>query len=139
MIELDALIETSKYFKWKEAIYLPKWGVFAHPPDFSIENMVNASAKRMDLIREFFNVPITIQSWYRPHLYNELVGGAKNSAHLYGMAVDFMVEGMESKDVREILQHKLSEFNIRMEKLETPHVHIDLRVPISEDARYFTP
>lgn len=38
--------------------------------------------------REYFNLPIYFDSFYRTQSYNTLIGGAKNSWHIYGRAGD---------------------------------------------------
>lgn len=141
MIELEDKIENSQYFRWREALWLPKWEVYAHPEDSLVASGIIKVSHKMDLIRAFFNRPIEVHSWYRPPKYNELIGGAAMSAHMSGLAVDFFVHDMESPDVRDVLIHKLEEFDIRMENMETPHVHIDVRCQPgwTNDQRYFKP
>ncbi|MCB0975364.1 MAG: DUF882 domain-containing protein [Actinobacteria bacterium] len=43
---------------------------------------------KLEALREASGGPITIISGYRDPAYNQLVGGAKNSQHMYGRAVD---------------------------------------------------
>lgn len=140
-IDLADRIENSQFFRWKEALYLPKWDIYAHPPDDLIYGGIIKTAFKMDQLRNFFGVPLTIHSWYRPRKYNELIGGASQSAHIEGIAVDFMVLDMVSDEAREILKFKLSEFEIRMENLPTPHIHVDLRnhPEWTNEQRYFRP
>ena len=45
----------------------------------------------LEKIRAHFGGSITITSGYRTPTYNASVGGASNSAHIYGQAVDFRV------------------------------------------------
>lgn len=47
-------------------------------------------ANTLELVRELLGHPITITSGYRCAELNALVGGQKMSAHLDGMAVDFI-------------------------------------------------
>lgn len=124
--QLDVRIGYSKYFYWREALLLSRFGMFASPPDALIESNIRTTALRMDMIRELFDCPILITSWYRPEKYNSQIGGAKASSHIQGLACDFMVKGMTSIKAREILKPHLQKFNIRMEAINTPHVHIDL-------------
>jgi hypothetical protein len=42
----------------------------------------------LQLIRNFMNVPININSGYRTQSYNRKIGGATNSYHTYGRAFD---------------------------------------------------
>lgn len=45
----------------------------------------------LEKIRSHFGGSITVTSAYRTSIYNRSVGGASNSAHIYGQAVDFKV------------------------------------------------
>lgn len=57
-------------------------------------------ARELDLIRvQFGNKPITVTSWLRPPAVNQIVGGASNSQHLLGWAVDIQIEGYAPHDV----------------------------------------
>lgn len=98
-------------------------------------------AKKLEEIRLIFNSrPIYILSGLRPIQYNKSVNGAENSAHIFGMAADFYVENILSRDVRNVLFNHLETLEIRMEKLQDYHqwVHIDLRTPV-DGVRYFNP
>jgi hypothetical protein len=140
-IDLDDNIGDSKFFRWGEALYLPQWDIDVFPDNDLIALNIEKTAIAMDKIRDFFNVPLKVTSWYRPGRYNRLIGGAMASAHISGLACDFMVQNMKSQEARRILFPKLVEFNIRMENLETPHVHIDLKCGQDMDInkRYFKP
>ena len=48
---------------------------------------------RLVKLRKDFNQPMIISSGYRHESYNQVIGGAKNSPHLYGKAVDVLVSG----------------------------------------------
>lgn len=54
----------------------------------AIEKNILNLAKELDKIREDWGSPILVSSWYRPAAVNSAVGGASNSQHLYGRAVD---------------------------------------------------
>lgn len=58
------------------------------PRDSDIKQNIFNLAKQLDQIREDWGSPILINSWYRPPAINNAVGGAANSQHLYGSAVD---------------------------------------------------
>lgn len=53
----------------------------------------------LDGVRKVFNRPITVTSWYRDPVTNRQVGGASQSRHLQGDAVDFIVEGIHPMEV----------------------------------------
>lgn len=66
-------------------------------------NAYNVAEKVMDPLREFIKKPITVNSWYRSPEYNKKVGGAKNSQHTLGEAVDFIVKGMTIEEIYAII------------------------------------
>jgi uncharacterized protein YcbK (DUF882 family) len=54
-----------------------------------IEQNIIATAKQLDQYRVLLGSrPLNVNSWYRPAHINNRVGGAKNSRHLFGDAVD---------------------------------------------------
>ena len=48
--------------------------------------------------RAYFNKPIIITSGFRCPAHNNSVGGAPNSQHLYGRAVDSFIEGISPQE-----------------------------------------
>ncbi len=56
-------------------------------------------ASQLQIIRDFFNAKITINSGYRTLAYNTSIGGAKNSQHLTASAADIVVEGHSASEV----------------------------------------
>ena len=90
-----------------------------------------ASAERvaglMERIRQFFgNLPVTVNSWYRTPEYNKQVGGAKNSQHLLGRAVDFTVQGIKPAEVQKRLAAVVKELGIGGLGCYPTFTHIDL-------------
>ena len=136
---LEEPIGGSGFFKWKEALWLPRWRVNALPSSSVITENIEATAHKMNLLRGFFGEPLLVTSWYRPPVYNALIGGAAGSAHQDGLACDFIVCGRDSRECRNELKDHLKEFNIRLEAEDTPHLHIDLRCASSHsnEKRFF--
>ena len=62
-----------------------------NPPDELVDLLVE--------IREHYDAPMTINSGYRCPSHNKAVGGASDSRHLHGDAVDFTIEGVKTRDV----------------------------------------
>lgn len=132
--------KVSKYFTVKECIWLPKWLRLADDKELTEEVKANLIklCYIMDDIRDFIGKPLRSHVAFRPEEYNKLVGGAKNSMHKFGRAMDFSVSGMLCDDVRKLLEPKLIDFNIRMENLPMSNwVHIDTGQP--NPNRYFIP
>lgn len=90
-----------------------------------------ASAERvaelMERIRQFFgNLPITVNSWYRTPEYNKQVGGAKNSQHVLGRAVDFTVQGIKPAEVQKRLAAVVKELGIGGLGRYDSFTHVDI-------------
>jgi len=138
LIDIKDKIEMAPHFSYHEALWLPSWALHVYPPDEILENII-ATAQKMELIRAHFKAQIFITSWYRPHPYNKLIGGAIESAHLLANAVDFFVKGYNCDVVRNKLRYKLEELSIRMENLPgADWIHIDRKEP-GITGRYFIP
>lgn len=139
----------SKYFAWHEALLLPSWQAMHIPTQQEIDN-ITKSAQMMDIVREYLNTPLIVHVWLRPILnnpssshngqdYNAFIGGAPNSAHKIGLAVDFNPKDMTCEQGRQLLLPKLEEFNIRMENngVDANWIHLDL-APVVH-SRFFIP
>lgn len=81
-------------------------------------------AKYMQEIREELKQPINIHCWVRQFKHNKRVTGGKLSAHLNGLAVDFVVKNMTSQQAREYI--KAMRLPVRIEADTDGWVHIDL-------------
>ena len=95
------------------------------PVNASITHRIVKLCKYMDEVYAFFgNRPIKITSGYRDPVSNRAVGGARDSRHMYGDAVDFWVEGMDVVDVF----YKLKSYHPRGGlAVGNGFVHLDLR------------
>ena len=131
----------SKYFKIQELV---SEAVYKKYGEKSWEFIDTKLIKVLDLLREHFNRPITVNNWLwggaleqrglRTNL-DELVknktekGTLYISQHILGKAVDFNVKGLSSEEVyKEILKNKNKFYLIsRIENIDsTPNwVHID--------------
>lgn len=68
-------------------------GIDNTPTDEIVENLMSL-AQTLERVRVLLGSrPIVISSGYRSPDLNRAVGGARNSAHLYGLAADFICPG----------------------------------------------
>src|SRR5690606_29997402 len=87
-------------------------------------------AINLQVLRDYFNKPITINSGYRSPEYNsKLPGAAKNSQHIYGKAADIVIGGVTPLEIKNAI-----EWLIRNDKMKNggiglyrTFVHYDIR------------
>ena len=77
----------------------------------------------LQLIRDHFSKPVTVNSGYRCPVHNKRVGGAAQSKHMGGMAADIAVEGVKPAEVAKYAES----LGIRGIGLYPTFVHIDTR------------
>lgn len=133
--ELKALkIPGSQNFTWYEALYLGRVNSVAIPTVEQMNNIIKG-ALVLERIRAHFGKAIKVTSWLRPDQYNKWIGGANFSFHRNGLAIDFMIVGLDSEYVRQ--QLKLHPEILQGASVEngTVHVHIQL----DGKARFFDP
>lgn len=68
-------------------------GISNEPTTEHLANMIVLAEKIFQPIREHFGVPIYISSGYRSAALNKKIGGAKNSQHCLGQAIDIDMDG----------------------------------------------
>lgn len=128
------------FWRWENALLQSGWGEHILPNDNKLLNVM-LTAHKLQLIQQCYPFnKIRPVSWLRCLLYNEQIRGAKNSSHIDGLAVDFVVEGVPAYKVRERLSTELERLDIRMERLKENDgwCHVDLREP-GPGGRYFKP
>ena len=129
----------SKYFKIQELV---SEAVYKKYGDKSWEFIDTRLIKVLDLLREHFNRPITVNNWlWGGNLQqrglrankDELVANKKDyyiSQHCLGKAVDFNIKGLSAQEVYEEILKNRDKFYLisRIENIkDTPTwVHIDV-------------
>lgn len=107
------------------------------PPTDVYKKIINFAPK-VQLVRDFLDIPMNVNSWYRPPEYNLAIGGASLSWHKKGGAIDFSCPRMSADSIRDILVPKLDDFGLRMEDLPgASWVHLDDKEPANK--RFFKP
>lgn len=83
--------EISRHISLSEATYSDKakrLGISNIPDSATIERMKLVANEVFEPLRVFFNIPIGITSFYRSAEVNKAIGGASNSQHVTGEAMD---------------------------------------------------
>ncbi len=96
-------------------------------------NLRNIILKILQPVRDYYKKTVIIHSGYRAPKINALVGGASNSQHTSGEAVDFEISGIPNKDVAEWVADNLPfdqiilEFYNPMEGVNSGWIHVSLK------------
>lgn len=115
----------SSHIKWKELNC--KDGT-KYPDKFILDGRIFKLAMAFELVRGLYNLPITILSAYRSPEHNKRIGGAKNSQHLHGRALDLKPpKGVKVEKFYHDIRNNAEEFGIRGIGLYNTFVHIDIR------------
>ena len=81
------------HFTWREVLFsetAARLGIDNTPPPEIVPN-IQRMAQFMERLRLALNArPIFISSWYRSPEVNHAIGGSKTSAHMKGLACDFL-------------------------------------------------
>lgn len=149
-IDYNANIVPGGHFTWGEFLWLKSWQVHHIPSPIEIANLTTLAIK-MESVRALFSKSINVHVAIRPILnnpasvhhgenYNALVGGALNSAHKDGRAIDFDVVGISCDDARSQLEPFLEPYGMRMEKKPGSNwLHLDFAQVPPGGHRYFLP
>jgi hypothetical protein len=81
--------------------------------------------RKIEGLRYAVGAPVNVTSGYRCASCNKAVGGAENSYHLFGMAADVWVEGIDQRQLAEIADS--TGFDGIGIYLEQGFVHVDVR------------
>jgi hypothetical protein len=68
--------------------YAKRNGIDNMPNPEHTENLIELANKIFEPLRAYINKPIHISSGYRSKILNAAIGGAKNSQHTKGQAID---------------------------------------------------
>jgi len=117
-------------FTVKEALWLPKWNRMANHDDGLTDgakkNLITLF-KKIEVVRSYLSdSPIIVLNAFRPSEYNYLIGGADNSTHMYGMAVDWYIAGVDCNELRNQLVPMLDEWDMRCEDKIGNWIHLDI-------------
>jgi hypothetical protein len=96
----DSIGLKSQSFTWGEALHVDSAGSYRQPANPDVVYKIIKIAEVMQNVKGLFGgAPIKVNSWYRDPVTNRRVGGASQSRHMVGDAVDFHIPGVSLKDV----------------------------------------
>jgi hypothetical protein len=81
----------SKHISYKEATRSAtalRLGIDNKPNEYELQNMEMVANKVFEPLREAFDAPIKINSFYRCEELNKAIGGSSKSQHCQGRAID---------------------------------------------------
>lgn len=100
----------------------------AYPQKYILDGRIFRLAAMFEDIRMIWNKPIEILSAFRTPSHNRKVGGAKQSQHLYGRAIDLRPpKGVKLVDFYNIIKQNTDEFGIHGLGRYDTFVHVDFR------------
>lgn len=84
------------------------------------------TAEVLEMVRrQLGDVPIVVSSWYRsPEKNADTLGSARNSAHMYGYGVDFVVPGMTPREAFQRIAPHVRGLPVDQLIDERNHVHL---------------
>ena len=83
--------------------------------------------KKLVTLRKDLNQPMIVTSGYRHLAYNQVVGGVRNSPHIYGKAVDIACHGKKAYNlIRLGIKHGFTGFGVKQNgPREKRFIHLD--------------
>ena len=128
----------AQYFTLDELTHTDHRNIDNTPPPEMIATL-QATARQMDRVRTLLGKPIRVNSGYRSPALNTAVGGASNSAHMSGYAVDFVCPafGTPSQICQAILASDIR-FDQLIQEGTWVHISFDPRLRMQQLTATFT-
>lgn len=115
----------SIHLSWKELAC--KDGT-PYPREFILDGRATRLANAFEDIRALYDKPIMVLSAYRTPAHNKKIGGARNSQHVLGRALDLAPpKGVSVDKFYRDIKARATEFGIRGIGKYRTFVHVDIR------------
>ena len=97
-------------------------------PDVLLCN-VSTLAKNLQVLRDYLQEPVRLNSGYRTAAYNKRIGGATGSQHVLAKAADITVKSKTSKQLHAIIEQLIADKKMQQGGLGLypGFVHYDVR------------
>ena len=122
--------DISKHISYDEATLSPtskRYEIENTPTESQLERMKEVAESCFEPLREWYDKPIKVNSFFRCTLLNEKVGGATNSQHAKGEAIDMSGGSKEeNKKIFEWCKANLK-FDQLINEYDFSWVHISFR------------
>ena len=76
----------------------------ADTPEDILHNLKRV-AEQLQILRDYTELPIKVNSGYRSPEHNESIGGVSNSQHVLGKAADIVIQGMKPSDTYKLIEY----------------------------------
>lgn len=100
-------------------------------------NMDEEFMRKLIRLREDYGKPMIVSSGYRDISYNTVIGGARNSAHIYGKAVDILCHSNNAFTLTRLaMMHGFTGIGVSQRgPVEKRFIHIDIMENSGETPR----
>jgi uncharacterized protein YcbK (DUF882 family) len=97
-------------------------------PD-ELKSNVQALAEQLQILRDYLNEPIHINSGYRTPAYNKKIGGKPNSYHMKAMAADITVKSKTPKQLASVVEMLIANGTLKIGGIGVYNgfIHVDTR------------
>lgn len=117
----------SQHLSWNELRCKDKFKT-PYPTEFILDGRVFELAHVFEITRSLYSKPIKILSAYRTPDYNKQIGGARNSQHLHGRALDLSPpNGISNQDFYKEIRNNIESIGVTGLGKYRTFVHIDIR------------
>jgi zinc D-Ala-D-Ala carboxypeptidase len=111
--------------EFTDSNYATRHGIKNLPSPHIIGNL-KTLAEGLERIRSLLGYPISISSGYRNPELNRGIGGASNSAHLYGYAADFICPAFGTPvEIVKLIKKSGMKFDQLIEEGRWVHISVD--------------
>jgi len=99
------------------------------PVPYELKSKVQALAEQLQILRDYLNEPIHINSGYRTPAYNKKIGGKPNSYHIKAMAADITVKSKTPKQLALVIEKLISNGTLKIGGMGVYNgfIHVDTR------------